>query len=309
MNRTSCLRFAAVMLAVVTAVAVAGQNSPPGSLQPQEVGERPNKISAVIVLGVGTPVINAERSGTSIGIAAAGRLYVFDAGPGVERRILEARPQLASLGVRAFGPIFLTHLHIDHTLGLAALYRYHQFSPNSTLIAGVQPVTMFGPSGTRELVDHIAAGFAPWNPVGGVQIHELPAQGGSVYRDDHITVKAFPVVHKEPGPWFGYRVDVGGRTIVISGDTRPVDSVVEACAGCDILFHEVYGVAFGPEGPIGTAQGHTSAAELGALAKRANPKLLVLYHHLPVGAAEALVREIAKSFSGRIVVSKDLDVF
>jgi len=56
---------------------------------------------------------------------------------------------------------------------------------------------------------------------------------------------------------------------VISGDTSPVDAVIEACNGCDLLFHEMFGIDFGPGGPKGAAQGHTSAVELGEVARRA----------------------------------------
>src|SRR6266700_4210561 len=44
----------------------------------------------ILILGTGTPIIDAADSGTSIGILVARSLYVFDAGPGVERRMLEA---------------------------------------------------------------------------------------------------------------------------------------------------------------------------------------------------------------------------
>jgi ribonuclease BN (tRNA processing enzyme) len=73
--------------------------------------------SAAIVFGVGSPPLTAERSGTSIGIVADGTLYIFDAGAGVERRIMEAGPKLAALKVQKLGPVFISHLHSDHTLG------------------------------------------------------------------------------------------------------------------------------------------------------------------------------------------------
>ena len=267
--------------------------------------------SRVMVLGVGSPVIDAGRSGTSLSIIANGTIYVFDAGPGVERRLMQAQPQLSSLGVRHFGPIFITHLHNDHTLGLATLYRYHQFSPPGHLVITRAPFAVFGPPGISSLMNHLVSAFSPRNPVP-VNTREIGAAGGEIYRDPNIVVEAFPVVHKGRGgmgSWFGYRVQVGGRVIVISGDTRPVDTLVAACSGCDILFHEVYGLAYGPEGPVGPAKGHTSAAELGEIARRANPKLLVLYHYLPAGAGDALLEEVAKTFKGPIVLARDLDMF
>jgi len=264
------------------------------------------------MLGVGSPVIGPNRSGTSIGIVAGATLYVFDAGPGVDRRVLEATPQLSELAVQQFGPVFITHLHLDHTLGLAALYRYHEFSRSSVLVMGTAPMVVYGPPGISRMMDHIAEAFAPLNAdtraALKVTAHELKSPD-LAYKDANVTVRVFSVLHKD-GPAFGYRVETADRVIVISGDTRPTDAVVDACSGCDILFHEVFGLSFGPEGPArGTpSEGHTSAAELGDVARRARPKTLVLYHTL--GASpETLVSEIKKTFTGSVTYARDLDIF
>ena len=63
--------------------------------------------SAVVVLGDGTPVLSADRSGTSIGVVVRGTIYVFDAGPGVLRRLFEAQQRLG-LGIVTLGPVFVT---------------------------------------------------------------------------------------------------------------------------------------------------------------------------------------------------------
>ena len=71
-----------------------------------------------------------------------------------------------------------------------------------------------------------------------VRAHEI--KPGVVYQDANIKVTAFSVEH---GSWrnaYGYRFDVAGTSIVISGDTRPSKNVVNACDGCDVLIHEVY---------------------------------------------------------------------
>jgi len=278
--------------------------------------------TTAIVLGVGTPTITAERSGTSIGIISRGWIYLFDAGAGVERRVFEAGKELTARGVKELGPVFITHLHVDHTIGLAALYRYHDFDPSDPSrvlrVDGNKTLTVYGPSGIRELMDHLAAAFSPRAPGAGggpgaepqVQTNVVPLAGGEIYKDPQVIVTAFSVIHKGAGPWYGYRIQTPDRLIVISGDTRPTDAIVKACNGCDILFHEVSAVAFGPQGPAGGAQaGHTSAAELGEIAKRANPKLLVLYHQAFGYSKDELIREIAKSFKGKVVYASDLDTF
>ena len=116
-----------------------------------------------------------------------------------------------------------------------------------------------------------------------VNAHEIVP--GVVYRDAAVTVEAFAVTH---GAWresYGYRiVSHDGRTIVISGDTAPSETIVEQCAGCDVLVHEVYSEA-GFKGRPAEWQRyhsryHTSTGELAALALRAKPKMLVLTHQL-----------------------------
>lgn len=279
----------------------------------QEPPNLPSTSSHVIVLGVGSPAINSERAGTGIAIAAGGTLYVFDAGPGVLRRLMEAQPKLAGWKVRQFGPLFLTHLHMDHTLDVPALYRYHLFAPDfgryGQLVGGGESFTVYGPPKVDEFMNHVKAAFgAPAAPQ--IDTH-VWSPSEPPYRDSNVTVKAFRVQHKGEsiiGPAVGYRIELPDRVIVISGDTRPVDATVEACNGCDILFHEVFGLAFGPEGPTGNAEGHTSAAELGELARRAKPKLLVLYHTLG-DSPDRLIARIKSTFGGPVRAARDLDEF
>ncbi len=287
--------------------------------------------TAAIVFGLGSPNINAERSGTSIGIVAGGTVYLFDAGAGVERRMMEAAPKLAALHVQKLGPVFLTHLDMDHTLGLAALLYYHSIVSPGRLGGASDTgaaLTVYGPGpvgppaadrpgiGISAVMDHLRAAFAqqPWapgivgsdlkyNPV----VHSIEIEPGVVYRDSLVAVTAFKVAHKTAIA-FGFRIQTADRVIVISGDTRPVDAVVDACNGCDLLFHEMFGVDFGPSGPQDAAQGHTSAVELGEIARRAHPKHLVIYHDVNY-RQQAAMEAIRKAFSGEVTFARDLDVF
>src|SRR5262245_16435178 len=212
--------------------------------------------TTAIVLGVGSPTIDAERSGTSIGIVAGGTLYVVDAGPGVERRIMEASPKLKALQAQRLGPVFISHLHADHTLGLPALLVYHNINSNGLLVSRGEDVTVYGPGpargaeGITGVIDHLTAAF--FSPIvasgiraeelsrlGGPKVHAIELKPGVVYQDSNLTVTAFEVAHKTPIA-FGFRIQTVDRLIVISGDTRPVDAVVNACNGCDLLFHELY---------------------------------------------------------------------
>jgi len=106
--------------------------------------------------------------------------------------------------------------------------------------------------------------------------------------------------------------------VVISGDTRPAESVVKACSGCDLLVHEAYsGQGGSPSGANGQEAWmhymqsfHTSGVELGKLAARAGAKRVVVTHYIALGGTgEAdLLRDIRENYAGPVSLARDLDV-
>jgi len=148
-------------------------------------------------------------------------------------------------------------------------------------------------------------------------VKELPkfkGKGGELVNKCTPLLTAFPVDHEEwPEAW-GFRFETADAVIVISGDARPSNSVVEACSGCDLLVHEVYSDAgFAGREPGWQryhASAHTSASQLAELATRAGPVTLVLYHQLLWGSTpKELVAEVKAGYAGRVVYGRDLDVF
>jgi ribonuclease BN (tRNA processing enzyme) len=273
----------------------------------------------VVMLGTGTPNADPDRSGPAVAIVAGPNAYLVDAGPGVVRRAAAAHRQgVEALAVAGLRRVFITHLHSDHTLGLPDLI----FSP--WVLEREAPLEVYGPPGIRAMTDHLAAAFRddvqvrldglePANRTG-YHVVATEVAPGEVYRDEHVTVRAFAVSH---GSWeyaYGYRFETSDQTIVVSGDTRPSESVVAACRGCDLLVHEVYSQAGyarrPPEWQRYHAAFHTSTAELAELAARAKPRLLVLYHQLYWGTTDAeLLAEVGRGYAGRVVSARDLDVF
>lgn len=165
----------------------------------------------------------------------------------------------------------------------------------------------------REDIDIRLRGGEPSNKTGyKVVAHEI--KPGVIYRDANVTVKAFRVDH---GSWreaYGFRIETADRTIVISGDCRPSESIVANCNGCDVLIHEVYstsGFATRPaEWQKYHSRYHTSSRELAELAAKARPGLLVLYHQLFWGTSEEdLLKEIRRNYSGKVVSGHDLDIY
>lgn len=113
---------------------------------------------------------------------------------------------------------------------------------------------------------------------------------------------------------FSYKVVTAAGTVVISGDTKPVPEFAAWARGCDILIHEVYSSARFAELPAAWqryhARVHTSSAELAALARQVQPRLLLLYHQLFWGSTrDELVAEVKSGYDGAVVSAKDLDVY
>ncbi|GBD31373.1 Ribonuclease Z [bacterium HR33] len=274
----------------------------------------PAQQTRLILLGTGTPNADPDRSGPALAVVVDSSVYLVDAGPGVVRRAAAA-----GLDVKRLNRVFLTHLHSDHTVGLPDLL----LTP--WVLERADPLEVFGPEGTAEMMRHIELayredvrrrieGLQPQNQTGWrAVVREISP--GLVYRDEKVEVTAFLVEHEDWPLAFGYRFDTKDRSIVVSGDARPSESVVQACRGCDILVHEVYSAeAFRrrePEWQRYHAAAHTSAVELAALARRAQPKLLVLTHLLLWGQTPAgLLEEIRQAgYDGAVAVGRDLDVF
>jgi ribonuclease BN (tRNA processing enzyme) len=274
----------------------------------------------VVVLGTGTPLADPERSGPAVAVVVNGAAYLVDCGPGVVRRAAAAEKNgIKALAVDKLKIVFITHLHSDHTLGYPDLI----FSP--WVLERAEPLEAYGPRGLKAMTDHIEKAWAEdvhlrlrgleeANTTGyKVNVHEI--QPGIVYRDDNVTVSSFPVKH---GTWkyaFGYRFDTKDRRIVISGDTAPTDEVVKACDGCDVLLHEVFNpkrkkIVESKQKQAYFAAFHTSPAELGDIATRARPKVLVLYHQVMGETSEDdLVEQVGQHYSGKFVSAKDLGVY
>lgn len=276
----------------------------------------------VVVLGTGTPNADPDRSGPGVAIIAGGRSYLVDAGAGIVRRAAAAaeRHQIPSLRPSSLTRVFVTHLHSDHTLGLPDLML------TGWTLERTAPLDAVGPPGLRAMTSHIEEawrediamrlyGLEPQSSRGyQARVTEI-SQAGRVHEDDAVRVDAIAVPH---GSWpeaFGYRFETADRVIVVSGDTTPSDAIVDACGGCDVLLHEVYSTVRLEARPAEWQRYHravhTSARELAALAARARPKLLVLYHQLYWGATdEDLIREIRDAgYAGPVVSARDLDIF
>ncbi len=306
-------------LVSAAALIVAIPLAAPGARHAQEPASAPAPVgrTRVVVLGSGTPAPDPDRFGPAVVVLVDGTAYLFDAGAGVMRRWAAAqRRGVVPAGATSLRTAFVTHLHSDHTLGYPDLILTGWMIGNRAY----RGLDVYGPAGLRSMTDHALAAWAEDVAVrtgeGGelagrgppdVRVHEIGP--GVVYRDSLVTVTAFAVAH---GTWahaFGYRIQTPDARVVLSGDTRPTRSVVDACDGCDLLLHEGGFRANAEATPYFRAF-HTTTEELAEVAAAAHPKLLVLYHQAPESPATARAYALLRSlYFGPFVVARDLDVY
>jgi ribonuclease Z len=226
--------------------------------------------------------------------------------------------KIKGLDVANIKTAFLTHLHSDHTTGYPDLI----FTPWT--MGRDEPLEVFGPKGIKDMTKHILEAYKkdisyrtnslePSNNKGWrVNAHEI--EEGVIYKDSNVTVEAFEVEHGTMSNCFGYRFTTPDKVIVLSGDTRPCENLVKYAEGADILIHEVYSKAgFEKRSDAWKkyhSRHHTSAVELGEIASKAKPKLLILYHILYWGSTDQeLLDEIKTKYNGEVKVGKDLGIY
>ena len=281
--------------------------------------QQSNKTTQLVLLGTGTPFADPERSGQSLAIVVNNISYIVDCGPGVVRRASAAAQKgINGLKANELRKLFITHLHTDHTTGYADMI----FTP--AVLGRDTSLEVYGPIGLKKMTDHLLLayqedmeiriqGLEMGNAKGYVvNVHEITP--GIIYKDQNITVKAFRVHH---GSWkeaFGFRFETPDKVIVVSGDCTYSEELVKNAKDCDILVHEVYSM----EGLAKREKRwqdyhstfHTSTQQLANIANQVHPKLLILNHQLLFGSTqESLLNEIRKTYTGKIVVGNDLDVY
>jgi len=331
MKVTRALCYSALLLA---ALAAAPQQ--PARQTPKEHTTR----TRVVLLGTGTPVPDPERSGPATAIVVDNSAYLVDFGPGVVRRAKAAvlDRHIAALEPGNLKVAFATHLHSDHTAGYSDLIFTGWTAGRHT------PFEVYGPTGLHSMTEHLLQAYRTdietrTNPEGdqrsnpdGWKVNSHEIKSGVIYRDANVIVTAFPTKHAMES--YGYRFDTPDRSVVISGDTSPTEETINACNGCDVLIHEARAVEMFAKLPEDRrsfgAKNHTTSEQLAALATKAKPGLLIVYHAwiswwpsieaagdqpvvLTTGALhstpDVLQREIGLRYSGHFVIGRDLDVY
>ena len=282
------------------------------------------------------PSVGGAQYMTSYCVVVGDKVYVVDCGYGATEQLVRAglRPQ----DIRN---IFITHNHPDHNIELGTLMYFAWY-------AGLtRPLGIYGPPPLRSVVDGYLQALKPdidvWlddighAPLGPINVTEL-SKPQAVMDDGTAKVSCTLVKHTPIFHSLAYRIDTPGRSIVFSGDTSPMESVVQLAKGADVLVHEaIYlnpnqaaarpgqaGDARVDSGQRGSAiagdaakllehviSSHTPVEEAGRIAQEAGVKTLVLAHTVSLlpGVTDGMwIAAARKHFAGEVIFAHDLMV-
>jgi ribonuclease BN (tRNA processing enzyme) len=259
-----------------------------------------------------------KRASSSDLVWEDGRARILvDAGGGSALRFGESGAQVSQLDALLF-----THFHVDHSGDFPALIKSSWFEDRK------RPLPIYGPPGndfmpsTTEFVSdffgakrgayrYLSELLAPGEE-GSYKIQPHVVTAGStpvaVFRSGDLAVSAVRVVHDDV-PALAWRVEVGGKAIVFSGDTNGEgEGLVRLAANADLFIaHNAV-----PEGATGVERHlHMPPSVIGGLAQAAHVKNLVLSHRMlrTLGKEDQTQSEIRERYSGPMAFANDLDCF
>lgn len=298
-----------IPLAIVCCVIAIGTAQSRGQAQS---GVRQPAIKVTLLGTAPGPPVRVGRAGISTLVEAAGERFLFDAGYGFLARLVES-----GLPMDAVSKLFLTHLHSDHLVDLPALMLLPWAAPSARDV----PLEVWGPDGTRDMVRHLEQAFTDdihlrrdvdeRASAKGIEVIGRDVREGTVYDQGGVTITAFLVDHGPVKPAFGYRVDHAGRSVAISGDTRPSDNLVKFSKGVDVLIHEaVDEVSLKKLAPSqrlfeAIVGHHTTPEQAADIFRRVSPRL-ALFSHAEGGTA--MVERTRRTYPGRVEFGEDLMV-
>lgn len=306
--------------------------------KPQTVPQEPKSGPVWITLGtLGGPIPNALRSQPANAFVYRDMVFLVDAGDGAAEQLAKA-----GIGLQSVHTVFLSHLHLDHTAGLGAIIGLRWMT------SGTGTLAIYGPKGTKRLVDGILAsmgpafdigfGFSNAPPLSHQKIEVVELSGGEIINFVGITVRTVENSHfsfdqsggnMAPSKSLSFRFDTAERSIAYTGDTGPSDMVAQLAKNVDLLVSEMIDVTStlaiiksnNPAIPDAVMEGlddhlrehHLSPEQAGQLASQANAKKLVLTH-ISAGRDMNKKTEVyelgaRKRFPGFVSVAEDLDRF
>lgn len=292
----------------------------------------------LVFLGTSGSMPTAQRAPTAVLLRRGGERLLFDCAEGTQRQLL-----LSSVGLIELREIFLTHYHADHYLGLPGMLKTFALRGRETPITIYGPPGLRDLFGALRRIfgkltyEYELVELRPGDAIlrDGYRLvpfpveHGVAALGYALVEDDRpgrFDVEAADALGVPAGPergalQRGQPVTLAdgrtvlpeqvlgpprpGRKVVLTGDTGPSRSAVEAARHADVLVHEA--TFLEEERDRARETGHSTALEAALVAREAEVSLLALTHLSNRYSSWQAARE-ARAVFPETVVPRDFDI-
>lgn len=275
----------------------------------------------ITLCGTSSPIPAPGRAQACVAVETPEHLYIIDAGSGSA-----ATANLSNVPMEKLRGILITHFHSDHISDIG------DFNLNSWVAGRPEPLQIIGPTGVERIVDGFNMayeldrgyrvahhGAELLNPELGTLQSKTIAEGVIVDQDG-LRITAFEVSHLPIEPAFGYRLDYGGRSVVISGDSLVTDKIVEISNGADVVLHDAMSLQL-VRGAAGMARTtgntrlatvlkdiqdyHATTDDLNRLSSEAEIGQLALYHLVPAPRNAMALRAFSNDIPEGALLTED----
>ena len=242
-------------------------------------GSMPSPGPEKIKYGGNTSCVQVEHEDTCL---------ILDGGSGIQGLGNALNPETRVIN------LLLTHLHIDHIMGLGYFKPF--YNPKCT-------VNIWGPTGSNEtLIERLRRYFSP--PFFPVRLKELPSEinifeiDNSEFKIGPFQIRSEYICH--PGPTVGYRVECENSVMSYLPDHEPAlgssdfPNSTEWCSGyniardSDLLLHDGQYSRQGYNKKIGW--GHSSMEDAIDFGRLSRVKKMIMFHHDPLHSDATLER-------------------
>lgn len=289
----------------------------------------------ITFMGTGGSWPSPGRSLPAVAVQIDEIVNLFDCGEGSQKQFMKS-----SVSFMSIDNVFITHFHGDHFLGLLGMVQsmsfnnrekpLHIYGPKGAIriLGSALNVGYYRPKfeiRVGELEADRTYDFGKFRISTLKNDHTVPAMSYRIEEPDMVRIDklkadslGIPSKKLEELRSNGILILDGktytldqvsggirkGRRIVYTGDTRPLESMVEFAHGVDVLIHETS--TDSSLEPKVNEFGHTSARQAAEIAKKAEAGVFFLYHYSPRYESIETLLEEARAIFPQSVASKEL---
>jgi len=263
----------------------------------------------VEILGSGGPEIDGRASSSYIVWVDDKARLLIDTGSGSMLGFEKSGAKIEDLEA-----ILLTHLHIDHVVDLPSYIKAGYFSSRTRVLNILGPQAnasfpsldeflslQFGPHGAYRYMQDV---LTPQSDSFEIKSYSLQPKSLKEMDFNGLHVKIISV-HHGIIPALAYRIDIGDKSIVFSGDTSNQNNKLSNLLKDADIFIAHHAI---PQGSRGYATNlHMKPSQIASLVEKSGVKKVILSHRMKrtLGEEEESLKIIKENFAGEVLFAED----